>query len=245
MDSENIVAVVLPTEMSQDEQLGFMVSPHNSKPLHDRHYRKNYIFWLLLQNGFNDCLRVKSLDFCGQNVALGNITVIYYNSEEIWESELIPQKYLTVSKRDQQQQQLSYNILSYFIECLVSDEKRRVKVKEKIYSRVIVFIELLIYALTFLPNIVVENIHFFLQSKVDYTSSALQQILNRIKHCEKLRNLMKSRGSIRGGNLLIGRLVVMMLVDVLFGITVAYFISHHASVNDMYDTFCSWTKVSL
>ncbi|XP_064093452.1 phosphatidylinositol N-acetylglucosaminyltransferase subunit Q-like [Macrobrachium nipponense] len=223
-DPESFVIVLSSGELQPEHIVGIMGS---NLGRHQSFFRN---IWLELQSG--PSISVRRLSLYGHGVPLEDVTVVYYNSDEIWESELILQKYSLNGD------QLSENVLPYFVEC-VSKEKSSEGSEKGNVSHTVVFIEVLIYIMTFIPYIIIRNIHSILQSKVDYTSSALQQIIYRISQLEKITFLLKSRRR----TILNGRLITMIFVDVFCGITVAYFIGHHASVNDMYDTFCSWTKV--
>ncbi|XP_068212799.1 phosphatidylinositol N-acetylglucosaminyltransferase subunit Q-like [Palaemon carinicauda] len=224
-DAESLVIVLSPGESQPGQIVGFMGSNLETS---QSSYRN---IWLELLSG--PSVSVKRLSLYGHSVPLEDVTVVYFNSEEIWESELVLQKY------SMQGDKHSENVVPYFVECVAKEEKVYESRNKRNISHAVLFIEVLIYTMTFIPNIVIRNIHSVLQNKVDYTSSALQQIIFRISQLEKITSLLKNRRS----TILSGRLITMIFLDVFCGITVAYFIGHHASVNDMYDTFCSWTKV--
>lgn len=188
--------------------------------------------WLEVQTEPSFSIHSAIID--GHSVCLDNVTLVYYDSDEIWESELVSRKYTYVQSEQQK------DILPYFVDCVLKEGEQRCATKDKKNVSGIVFvIEILIHILTLIPKITMRNIHVLFKEKMDYSSNAMQQIILRIGQLKKLTLLMQKKRR----NIVSGRLMTMIFVDILFGIAVAYIISHHASVNDIYDSFCNCTKV--
>lgn len=176
-----------------------------------------------------------SLRILGQQVSLSEVNLVFFDMDEICQSELISKKYPFVKEKDH-----ANDVVPYFIHCVQRDARSYYPQgrKEPLMLLFLLVMRLFI-ALSWLPKIIFEAIHSCLVTRLDYSSSFLQQFLLRLSQIKRIQE--EARTNKR--SLLFGRLLTMIAMDVLAGVGVACIISCFASVEDMYSSFCSWTKV--
>lgn len=176
-----------------------------------------------------------SLRILGRQVPLNEVNLVFFDLDEICQSELISKKYLFVKERDH-----ANDVVPYFIHCVQRDARNQHPPRRKEPLVLILLVVLRVFlALLWVPQVILEALNSCLITHFDYTSSFLQQFLLRISQIKKIQE--EARSSKR--SLLFGRLLTMIAVDVLVGVGVACIISCFASVEDIYSSFCSWTKV--
>lgn len=178
-------------------------------------------------------ITLTSLRILGQHVPLNEVNMVLYDLNEICQSELISRKYPFVKEKDH-----ANDVVPYFIHCVQSDARKQHSRSEPLVLLLLTVVKLFL-VVSWMPKIVFEALHSFLMSHLDYSSSFLQQTLLRISQVKKIQE--DARAAKR--SLLFGRLLTMIAIDVLAGVGVACIISSYASVEDMYSSFCSWTKV--
>ncbi|XP_042230880.1 phosphatidylinositol N-acetylglucosaminyltransferase subunit Q-like isoform X3 [Homarus americanus] len=180
---------------------------------------------------------LQSVTILQKNVSLSEVNLVLYDSREISESELVGKKFLYEEEKDH-----GNDIVPYFVHCVQResrDHETRVSRTRESWTKLLLLIIRSFLVLSWLPKIALGSLHSVLVKRFDYSSSALQQLLLRITQIETLEEEVREQKR----TLLSGRLLTMIVVDILTGITVACIISHYASVNDIYTYFCSWTKL--
>nr|XP_053626257.1 phosphatidylinositol N-acetylglucosaminyltransferase subunit Q-like [Cherax quadricarinatus] len=228
-DERSYVVVVISSGSQLPSPIGYI----NNNRYQCGRRRSSRSVWVELQT--EPSLMLHSLRIPDKNVSLSEVNLVLYDSQEIWESELICKKYFFEEDKDH-----TKNIVPYFVHCVKENyqERETSKLNEGFIALMQLIIKLLLI-LSWIPKFALENLHSVLVVKFDYSSSALQQLLLRISQFEKLQQELKAKKR----TLLLGRLVTMIIVDILIGVAVACIISNYASVNDIYTYFCSWTKL--
>ena len=223
------VIVVTQADCSRDASVGCISNETNNTCSRDP-----TSVWVTLRTHHH--ISLTSIRILGQQVPLNEVNLVFYDLNEICESELINRKYPYVKEKDH-----ANDVVPYFIHCVQSDAKKQHPNRRSEPLLLLLLTVVRIFqAVSWMPKIVFEILHSFLVNHLDYSSSFLQQILLRISQIKKIQ--MDAAGARR--SLLFGRLLTMIAIDVLAGVGVACIISSYASVGDMYSSFCSWTKVS-
>lgn len=191
--------------------------------------------WVEIQT--EPIILLQSVRILEKNISLSEVNLVLYDSKEICESELISQKFPFEEDKDH-----ANDIVPYFVHHVQEDyhETDTSKLREN-FTRLTLLIIRIFLLLLWIPRVVLQKLHSVLLKRFDYSSSALQQILLRITQTEKLKEELQ----VKKRSLLSGRLLTMIVVDVLTGVAVFCIISSYASVNDIYTSFHSWTKVSF
>lgn len=179
-------------------------------------------------------IMLQSVRIFEKNVSLSEVNLVLYDSKEICESELISQKFPFEESKDH-----ANDIVPYFVHHVQEDyhEINNSKLREHFTRLTLLLIRIFLLFL-WIPKVALQKLHSVLMKKFDYSSSALQQILLRIAQTEKLKQELQVKKS-----LLSGRLLTMIVIDILIGVAVFCIISSYASVNDIYTSFHSWTKL--
>lgn len=222
------VIVVTRTGACCDGSVGCISNEPNTRPgLHTSSV------WVTLRT--HSHISLTSVEILGQCVPLSEVNLVFYDLNEICQSELISRKYPYLKEKDH-----ANDVVPYFIHCVQRDatdhhcQRRREPLLLLLWTVIRLFL-----AVSWMPKILFEALHSFLRNRLDYSSSFLQQILLRISQIKKIQDDARAGKS----SLLCGRLLTMIAIDVLAGVCVACVISSYVSVGDMYSSFCSWTKL--
>lgn len=229
-ERESYVIVVTSSSSNKKPPIGCI---NNDSRIQTRRSTRNV--WVELST--QPQIRLHSIRVNGDNVCLSEVNLVTYNCKEICESELISQKFLYQEGDDH-----ANNIVPYFVNSVQKDCKKisscwLVKI---VLASLLVLTRTILYV-TWLPKVVLEGLHYILVYKFDYSSNLLKQTLLRIKQFEVLEHELK----VNKRTLVAGRLLAMIAIDTLIGVSVVFLVSSYASLNDIYSIFCSSTKVSL
>nr|XP_045584904.1 phosphatidylinositol N-acetylglucosaminyltransferase subunit Q-like [Procambarus clarkii]XP_045584905.1 phosphatidylinositol N-acetylglucosaminyltransferase subunit Q-like [Procambarus clarkii] len=222
------VVVVTFADLQRSSCVGCI---NNKKRSQTRGSRKN--LWVELQT--KPYLMLRSVRIQEKNVSRSELNLVLYDAQEVCESEIVCKKFLFEKDKDH-----TNDIVPYFVHCVQEayQERAASKLKDSCIRLIRLMIKLFLILL-WIPKFILENLHSVLVMRFDYSSSALQQLLLRISQLEKLHQELQ----VKKRTLLSGRLLTMIMVDILIGIAGASIISNYASVNDIYTYFCSWTKM--
>ncbi|CAL4153618.1 unnamed protein product, partial [Meganyctiphanes norvegica] len=187
--------------------------------------------WVVLQ--IDQQIRLRYIQVQGKKVNLNDVNLVLYDNTEICYSELIAKKYSFIESKQQ-----NMDTIPYFVHCVQNSQESRDSNMWKVVKPLLLLgIQLALYAL-FIPKIVLEKFYALLKNHADYKSTALQQILLRINHLMVLKEELEDRR----GTLIIGRLVTLLLLDIIIGVGLALTISSYLSVGDIYNNFCEMTQ---
>ena len=197
---------------------------------------RNNSYHMLLTESFSKGLKISEVFLNGSRIDSRNINVILYDPFDIWNSELIDKKFVFNNNTD------FTDSVSYFVHRLklCNYEDRRNLMYSTITKVLCKIIGLIIFMLQPIKYLM-SNIQNVLITKVNYTSKFLQQMTLRLSQLEEAKlNLQR-----KSGVLLSGRIIGVVICDILLGIGLMSFISHFATVEDVYDQFRFVTKVFL
>lgn len=181
-------------------------------------------------------IALRSVTILDKNVPLSDINLVIFSATEICESELISNKFPCGKKSDH-----ANDIVPYLIHCVQRDCSEKYSTRDETKcDRLLLYALRIILLISWIPKLCLQYINTILTTRLDYTSTALKQILLRIKQIEKIKEELEGNHK----TLISGRLLAMIMMDVLAGITIACVISSYASVDDVYTYFRSCTKVS-
>lgn len=191
--------------------------------------------WVELET--NPHIALRSVIILDKIIPLSDINLVIFNTTEICESELISNKFPCGEKSDH-----ANDIVPYLIHCVQRDCSEKFSTRNvKICDRLLLYTFKIILLISWIPKLCLQYVNTILTSRLDYTSTALKQILLRIKQIEKIKEELEGNCK----TLISGRLLAMIMMDVVAGITIACVISSYASVDDVYSYFRSCTKVSI
>lgn len=202
---------------------------NNKNHIQTRNSTKNV--WVELQT--EPQVTVQSVRVNKEIVMLSEVNVVLYDFKEICQSELISKKFPCAKAKDH-----ADDVVPYFVQCVQEEEKEVAKPSTNFTVLILLVIKVFL-CFIWIPEVALQNLHMVLMNRFEYSSNALQQILLRITQIKKLR------GELQTGKrtILSGRLLIMIGMDIVLGVVVACVISNYVSVNDIYASFCDWTKV--
>lgn len=222
------VIVVTRADSSHKASVGCICNEANKSPSPG-----SSTVWVTLRTQSH--ISLISLMILGRQVPLNEVNLVFFDLNEICQSELISKKFPYVKENDH-----ANDVVPYFIHCVQRDARNRQPQRRKEPLLLLLLLVLRLFlALSWMPKVILEALNSCLITRLDYSSSFLQQFLLRISQIKKIQE--EARSGKR--SLLFGRLLTMIVVDVLVGVGVACIISCYASVGDIYSSFCSWTKV--
>ncbi|KAK3865781.1 hypothetical protein Pcinc_028635 [Petrolisthes cinctipes] len=173
-----------------------------------------------------------------RNIPLSDVNLVIYSATEICQSELIDRKFPCCYAGESDHH--ANDIVPYLIHCVQRDCSQQIhNEKKNMCDRFILYVIRMILVISWLPKVSLQYINSLLMSRLEYSSTALRQILLRISQVEKIQEEMKENRKI----LISGSLLAMIIIDVLAGVSIACAISSYASIDDIYSSFRSCTKV--
>ncbi|XP_047476599.1 phosphatidylinositol N-acetylglucosaminyltransferase subunit Q-like [Penaeus chinensis] len=227
-ERESYVIVVTSVSSNKKPPIGCI---NNDSRIQTRRSTRNV--WVELST--HPQIQLHSVRVCSDNVCLSEVNLVTYSYKEICESELISRKFLYREGDDH-----ANNIVPYFVKSVQKDCKKTDSCwLVKILLASLLVLTKTILCVTRLPKVLLEGLHYVLVNKFDYSSNLLKQTLLRIKQFETLEHELKENKR----TLVAGRLLAMIAIDTLLGVSVALLVSSYASLNDIYSIFCSSTKL--